>query len=130
MEDLVAVVLHGPGLVAADMGGVGGQHRLIGPQKGGDGHLVGLGAAHQEVDGGPGGPAQLQKLLLRLPAQEVQAVALRALPVGPAQRVQYRRVRPGAVVVAKTEHRRIPRFHRLLAVYQTPGANARRGIHI
>ena len=113
MDDLVAVVLHGPGLVAADVSGGGGQHRLVGPQEGADGHLVGLGAPHQEADGGPRGLTQGENLLLRLPAEGVQAVALRALPVGPAQRLPYRRVGPGAVVVAKMKHRRIPRFHKI-----------------
>src|SRR5699024_1342256 len=48
--DLVAGGLDGAGFVDVDVAGVGGNGRLIGPQVGGDGDEVYLGAAHQEVD--------------------------------------------------------------------------------
>ena len=58
--DLVAGGLDGTGLVGVYMTGMDGNHRLIGGQERGDGHQVGLGAAHEEMDIGA-----LQSLRIR-----------------------------------------------------------------
>ena len=49
-QDLVAVVLDGPGFVDADVAFHRGQDSLVGLQQGGDDRGVGLGAAGQEED--------------------------------------------------------------------------------
>ena len=103
-EDRVAVLLHGPGLVDADVSAVGGKDRLIGPQERGDGRLVYLGAAHKEVDSGVRYSTQVPNGLLRLPGILVRAVAGGQVHVGLAQGFQHRRMGPRAVVVSKVEH--------------------------
>ena len=108
VDDLVAVLLDGPGLVDADVAAGGGEHRLVGTQEGGDGGLVHLGAAHQEVYGGSRRGAEVPDGLRRRLAVGVQSVARRQVHVGPGQSLQHRRVGPIAVVVAEVEHENAP----------------------
>ena len=104
VDDLVAVLLHSPGLVDADVGCGGGNHRLIGPQESGNGRLIGLGPAHQEVDGGLRPAAEAADPIRCVLAIGVCAITGGQLQIGPAQGLQYLRMGPGAVVVAKMQH--------------------------
>ena len=128
VDDLMAVVLNGTGLVGADVGGGGGDDRLVGTEKGPDGSLVGLGSPHQEVDGGLRAAAQAPDSLRRLFAIRIQAVAGGQLQVGPAQGLQHRRVGSGAVVVAEVEHEKRTSFSKIFSppVYQSRREKARR----
>src|SRR5699024_4696832 len=103
-DAFVAGGLDGAGLVDADVGAGGGDHRFIGPQEGGDGGGVGLGAAHQDVDGGvrpadggldqPAGPGRVG----------VGGIAGVALGVGGGHGLQDGGVAALAVIVGETDH--------------------------
>ena len=85
LEDLVAGGLHGAHLVAVDMGGVGGDDALPGPQEGGDGGEVGLSAADEELYLSLGALTQIPDQRLGPIAVGVIAVADVALQVGLGQ---------------------------------------------
>ena len=82
----------------------GGDHRFVGPQEGGDGGGVGLGAAHQDVDIGvrpaDGGPDQL----MGMGRVGVGGIAGVALGVGGGHGFEDGRMAPLAVIVGKTDH--------------------------
>ena len=108
--DLVAGGLDGPGLVGADVAGLGGDHRLIGLQECVDGHQIHLGPAHQKVDGRVRGRAEAADRVRRGPAVRVQAVAHSLDGVGIRQVLEDFEVGAFAVIVPKTVHCVFPPF--------------------
>ena len=96
--------LDGAGLVAVDMAGVGGDHRLVGLEQGSDDRQVGLGAANQKVDVRfrriAEGPDQVTGLL----ADGVQAVAAGLDKVGIRQRLKDLGMGAFTVVIAEAVH--------------------------
>ena len=100
-EDLVAGGLHRAHLMAVDVGGVGGDDPLPGPQEGGDGGEVGLGASDEELHVGLGAVAQAADQVGAALAVAVLSVARVALHAGLCQGGEYLGMRPEGVVVAK-----------------------------
>ena len=100
-KDLVSGGLHGARLVAVDVGGLGGDDPLPGPQEGGDGGEVGLGAADEELHLGLGALAQVPDQILRPAAVGVVSVAGVALQVGLRQGGEDLGVGAEGVVVAE-----------------------------
>ena len=97
--------LHGSGLVVVDVAHLGADDPLVGAQSGGDHRHVGLGAADQKVDVGPGGLAQIADQLGGTGAVPVRAVAGALLAVGLHQLFQYLGVGAGGIVTFKADHR-------------------------
>ena len=107
-DALVAGGLNGPGLVDADVAGGGGDHRLVGPQKGSDGGEVGLGASHQKMHRRTGGGAEGADDVGGPGGVGVGAVAEVALGVGGGNGLQNGRMGGFGIVVGKAVHRRSP----------------------
>ena len=102
--DLVAGGLDGAGLMGVHMAGMDGDHRLIGGQERRDGHQVGLGAAHQEMDVGVRRVAELADQVRRLLAVVIHAIAAGLLQVGIRQGLEYLGMGTFAVIVAEAVH--------------------------
>ena len=112
--DLVAHGLDGAGLMDADVAGLRGDDRLVGPQQGGDDQGVGLGAAHGEVDLRGGGGEPRPDHIGGLLAAAVQAIAVELGRAGVSQGLQDPGMGGLAVIVRKTVHEIRPRFQDVL----------------
>ena len=103
-DALVAGGFDGAGLVDADVA-AGGSHRgLIGPQEGGDGGGVGLGAAHQQVDVGIGAADGLADQLVGVGRVGIVGIAEVAFGIGSSHGFQDGRMAAFAVIVGETDH--------------------------
>ena len=102
--DFVAGGLDGAGLVGVHMAGMDGNHRLIGGQERGDGHQVGLGAAHQKMDVGVRRIAELADQVRRLLAVVIHAIAAGLFQVGIRQSLEYLGMCALAVIIAEAVH--------------------------
>ena len=94
------------------MGGIGGDHRLIGPQESGDGEEIGLGASRQEMDVRFRGGADTADGLPGGAAHGVQGVTAGLLQVGVHQGLEDLRVSALAVVIAEAVHGVVPLFQK------------------
>ena len=103
-DHLVAGELDGPGLVDADMAGVRGDHALPAIEQGGDGHGVGLGAAHQEIHVRPGLPAGGADLLPGGGAEAILPVAGLGNEIGFSQTLQDPGMGALGIVAQKVQH--------------------------
>ena len=118
---LMAGGLHSAGLVDVDMAGIRAQGCLMGPQGGGDHGQIGLGPAHQEMDGSVRGIAGGADQAGGFGAVMVLAVAGGLLQVGLVQQRQHLLVAAFAVVIMEIDHRAsydigFPPFYSLRAV--------------
>ena len=102
--DLVAGGFDGAGLVAVDVAGVGGDHRLIGGQQRRDDRQVGLGAADQEVNVCLGSGADRPDQVTGLLTDGVHAVAAGLDQIGVRQSLKNLGMRAFAVIVAEAVH--------------------------
>ena len=116
----MTAVFDGAGLVDADVAALGGNNCLIGPQEGGDGGGVHLGAPHQEVDGGLRRGAQTADGVRRHLTAGVAAIARAAYVVYLGQSLPYRRMGPGTVIIAEVDH--IPYLSIISAPWRLTGA--------
>ena len=92
------------------MGRIGGDDRLVGPQEGGDGQKVCLGAAGEKVDVRLRSGADPADGLPGVVAHGVQGVAAGLLQIGVHQALEDFGVGALAVVVAEAVHGMVPHF--------------------
>ena len=117
--------LDGAGLMDVDVAGMGGDHRLVGPQHGGDGHKIDLGTAHQEMNIRRRRGAQAPDGVRSGGAAGVQTVAHGLGEIGVGEGFQDSGVRPLAVIVAKAVHVVLPRSPEPMApCIREPGRSA------
>ena len=103
-QALVSGALHGPRLMAVNVGGGGAEHPLVGPQRGGNHGKVGLGSTHQKVNPQIL-PAAGSADLLRRPGAEVVLPIPGGLDVVCFyQSLQYFLMAALAVIVIEVKH--------------------------
>ena len=103
-DDLVSRRLDRSRLVDVDMAALGGDHALVGAQRGGYDREVGLCAADEEMYVGVGHAAELPYVTAGRLAVRVLAVTRRLFHVCGGEPLQYKGVGPLAVVAFKTDH--------------------------
>ena len=95
----------GPRLMDGDVPGSGGHNALIAFQQGVDDRGIGLGAAHQEKDVGPGQRHGRADLLAGALRKCIEAISGLLLHIGLGQAFQNQRVRTLAVIAGKRQYR-------------------------
>ena len=100
----VSRILHGTGLVNADMAGFYGHGTLVVMQHGRNDRRIGLGAADQEVDLAVRAGACLQDLPLGAFCVRVAPVAVQLLEIGFREPLQDFRMGPFRIVASEKDH--------------------------